>query len=180
MRQFIWWRRFHNTQKLPKNLLFKGASELLQRIEFGEYEFNHFGKEAVLEDAIYEYKVAEIKKKSPWLKDETLAEATEYIRKQRNKRKALLMKHHLEAEDRLLNQLVIDLSKEFQLDPDVIREVMETFDGTTRELYFKCMEISIKAEVNITKRPRLFQLQSEPGLKPKEYKYNKLWKSLQK
>ena len=161
-------------------MLFKGASELLQRIEFGEYEFNHFGKEAGLEDAIYEYKVAEIKKKSPWLKGETLAEATEYIRKQRNKRKALLMKHHLEAEDRLLNQLIMDLSKEFQLDPDVIGEVMETFDGTTRELYFKCMGISTKTEVNITKRPRLFQLQSEPSLKPKEYKYNKLWKSLQK
>ena len=37
-RQFTWWRRFHGVVKLPKKYLFKGASELQQRIEFGEYE----------------------------------------------------------------------------------------------------------------------------------------------
>ena len=38
-RAFTWWRRFHGDVKLPKKYMYKGASQLQQRIEFGEYEF---------------------------------------------------------------------------------------------------------------------------------------------
>jgi hypothetical protein len=178
MRQFTWWRRFHGIRKLPKNMLFKGASELLQRIEFGEYEFNHLGKEVALEDAIYEYKVSQIKRKSPWLKGETLDEATQYDRKQRNKRRELLMKHHLQTEAKLLNQLGLNLAKEFDLESEVVQELMETFEGTTRELYFKCMSIATNREIDPNKMQRFFQQQSEPKLKPKEHHYNRLWQEL--
>ena len=180
MRQFIWWRRFHNIRKLPKNMLFKSASELLQHIEFGEYEFNHLGKEVALEDVIYKYKVAQIKRKSPWLKGETLDEATGYNRKQRNKRRELLMKHHLKTEAKLLNQLAIKLAKEFDLKLESVKELMETFDGTTRELYFKCMSIATNREIDPNKMQRFFQPQPEPSLKPKEQKYNKLWQQILK
>ena len=42
--------------------------------------------------------VEAIKKESPWLEGETLIEAVDYDRKQYNKRKAVMMKKHLEAE----------------------------------------------------------------------------------
>ena len=64
-RQFTWWRRFHGVVKLPKQYLYKGASELQQRIEFGEYEFDHLGREIYLEDLIYKSKADNIKDESP-------------------------------------------------------------------------------------------------------------------
>jgi hypothetical protein len=179
-RQFTWWRRFGGTVKLPKKYLYKGASELLQRIEFGEYEFDHLGREVYLEDKIYEAKVEAIKKEKPWLKGETLAEALEYDRKQYNKRKAVMMKKHLENEQVLLWKLAEELSKEFNIPKDDVSELMETFDGTTRELYFKCMSIAIGKDIDPSKMQRFFQEQPQHILKPKERKYIKLWMALVK
>jgi len=179
-RQFTWWRRFGGTVKLPKKYLYKGASELLQRIEFGEYEFDHLGREIYLEDKIYEAKVEAIKKEKPWLKGETLTEALEYDRKQYNKRKAVMMKKHLENEQVLLWKLAEELSKEFNLPKDDVSELMETFDGTTRELYFKCMSIATGKDIDPSKMQRFFQEQPQHILKPKERKYIKLWMALVK
>ena len=179
-RQFTWWRRFGGTVKLPKKYLYKGASELLQRIEFGEYEFDHLGREVYLEDKIYEAKVEAIKKEKPWLKGETLTEALEYDRKQYNKRKAVMMKKHLENEQVLLWKLAEELSKEFNLPKDDVSELMETFDGTTRELYFKCMSIATGKDIDPSKMQRFFQEQPQHILKPKERKYIKLWMELVK
>jgi hypothetical protein len=179
-RQFTWWRRFGGTIKLPKKYLYKGASELLQRIEFGEYEFDHLGREIYLEDKIYEAKVEAIKKEKPWLKGETLTEALEYDRKQYNKRKVVMMKKHLENEQVLLWKLAEELSKEFNIPKDDVSELMETFDGTTRELYFKCMSIAIGKDIDPSKMQRFFQEQPQHILKPKERKYIKLWMALVK
>jgi hypothetical protein len=179
-RQFTWWRRFGGTVKLPKKYLYKGASELLQRIEFGEYEFDHLGREIYLEDKIYEAKVEAIKKEKPWLKGETLAEALEYDRKQYNKRKAVMMKKHLENEQVLLWKLAEELSKEFNIPKEDVSELMETFDGTTRELYFKCMSIATGKDIDPDKMQRFFQEQPQHILKPKERKYIKLWMELVK
>jgi len=179
-RQFTWWRRFGGTVKLPKKYLYKGASELLQRIEFGEYEFDHLGREVYLEDKIYEAKVEAIKKEKPWLKGETLTEALEYDRKQYNKRKAVMMKKHLENEQVLLWKLAEELSKEFNIPKDDVSELMETFDGTTRELYFKCMSIATGKVIDPSKMQRFFQEQPQHILKPKERKYIKLWMALVK
>jgi len=179
-RQFTWWRRFGGTVKLPKKYLYKGASELLQRIEFGEYEFDHLGREVYLEDKIYEAKVEAIKKEKPWLKGETLTEALEYDRKQYNKRKAVMMKKHLENEQVLLWKLAEELSKEFNIPKDDVSELMETFDGTTRELYFKCMSIATGKDIDPSKMQRFFQEQPQHILKPKERKYIKLWMELVK
>lgn len=179
-RQFTWWRRFAGVQKLPKKYLYKGASELLQRIEFGEYEFDHLGREVYLEDKIYEAKVEAIMKEKPWLKGETLTEAIEYDRKQYNKRKSVMMKNHLEAEQKLLWKLAEDLAKEFNMPKDDVAEIMETFDGTTRELYFKCMSISTSKVIDPNKMQRFFPEQPRHILKPKERKYVKLWIALVK
>ena len=52
-RQFTWWRRFWATRKMPKQMLYKAASELQQRIEFGEYEVDNLGREYMLEELIF-------------------------------------------------------------------------------------------------------------------------------
>lgn len=179
-RQFTWWRRFHGVVKIPKQYLYKGASELLQRIEFGEYEFDHLGREVYLEDVVYQYKEDIVKKQSPWLNSETLVDAMEYDLKQRNKRKAVMMKKHLEYEFTLLRKLRDDLAYEFALEPELVGDLMETFDGTTRELYFKCMSISIGKEIDPEKMQRFFKEQPRHILKPKERKYANLWIDLVK
>lgn len=179
-RQFTWWRRFHGVVKLPKQYLYKGASELLQRIEFGEYECDHLGREVYLEDLIYDAKVEAIKKEKPWLQGESLIEAVEYDRKQYSKRKAVMWKNHLENEQKLLWKLAEDLAKEFNMSKDDVTELMETFDGTTRELYFKCMSISTGKEIDPNKMQRFFPEQPRHILKPKERKYAKMWVDLVK
>jgi len=180
MKEFTWWRRFHGTQKLPKKYLYKGVSELLQRIEFGEYEFNHLGREYHLEDKIFEHKKAQIMANSPWLKGEALSERLEYDRKQLNKRKYSIMNAHFNAEDTLLIRLARDLSSEFNLEYDTVSSLMETFDGSTRELFFKCMSLATGEEVDPEKMQRFFRAQPRHILKPKEQKYMPLWLELVK
>jgi len=179
-RQFTWWRRFNGAMKLPKRYLYKAAPELLQRIEFGEYEFDHLGREVYLEHKIYEAKVEALKKERPWLEGLSLEEALEYDRKQYNKRVAVMMKNHLENEQRLLWKLAEDLAKEFNLDKDDVSQLMETFDGTTRELYFKCMSISTGKDIDPDKMQRFFPEQPRHILNPKERKYIELWMNLVK
>jgi len=175
MREFTWWRRFHGVVKIPKQYLYKGASQLLQRIEFGEFEFNHLGREWYLEDAIFNHKVEELKKEKPWLSAGTLEEQVTDIRKKYSKRKNLIMKAHLETEAALLYQLKQELAKEFEMDPEYVGEVMETFDGTTRELYFKFMTIKHGREYDADLIPRLIPEQPRHLLKPKERKWAELW-----
>jgi hypothetical protein len=177
-RQFTWWRRFWGVRKIPKQYLYKGASELLQRIEFGEFEVNSLGREIYLEDSIYDAEVKRIQKESPWLKDETLEEAIADARKQRNKRKTKMMEAHLKAEHLLLRDIMNKLAEEFNLDPEIVKNEMEEFDGTTRELYFHIKSIALNKHFNPDKQPRLILEQPRHILKPKERKYIILWTKL--
>ncbi len=177
-RQFTWWRRFWGVRKIPKQYLYKGASELLQRIEFGEFEVNTLGREIYLEDSIYEAEVKRIQKESPWLKDDTLEEAIADARKQRNKRKTKMMEAHLKAEHLLLRDIMNKLAEEFNLDPEIVKNEMEEFDGTTRELYFHIKSIALNRLYDPNKQPRLILEQPRHILKPKERKYIVLWTKL--
>ena len=177
-RQFTWWRRFWGVRKIPKKYLYKGASELLQRIEFGEFEVNNLGREIYLEDSIYEAEVKRIQKESPWLKDDTLEEAIADARKQRNKRKTKMMEAHLKAEHLLLRDIMNKLAEEFNLDPEIVKNEMEEFDGTTRELYFHIKSIALNRLYDPNKQPRLILEQPRHILKPKERKYIVLWTKL--
>jgi hypothetical protein len=175
MKTFTWWRRFHGVVKLPKQALYKGAPELLQRIEFGEFEFNHLGREWYLEDKIYGLKVDQLKADKPWLTDDSLEDQVVYIRKQSNKRKNAIMKAHLEIETGLLYQLKQELAKEFKMEPERVGQIMESFDGTTRELYFQLMSITQGRTYDAEQIPRLIREQPRHILKPKERKYAELW-----
>jgi hypothetical protein len=175
MREFTWWRRFHGVYKIPKQHLYKGAPELLQRIEFGEFEFNHLGREIYLEDKIFEWKVNEIKKEKPWITEASLEDQVVYIRKKTNKRKTAIMQAHLDTENALLYTLKQELAKEFNMTTDAIGEIMELFDGTTRELYFHLMSLTLGRTYDAEQIPRLIQEQPRHILKPKERKWMPLW-----
>ena len=177
-RQFTWWRRFWGVRKIPKQYLYKGASELLQRIEFGEFEVNNLGREIYLEDSIYDAEVKRIQKESPWLKDDTLDEAIADARKQRNKRKTKMMEAHLKAEHLLLRDIMNKFAEEFNLDPEIVKNEMEEFDGTTREFYFHIKSIALNRLYDPNKQPRLILEQPRHILKPKERKYIVLWTKL--
>jgi len=177
-RQFTWWRRFWGVRKIPKKYLYKGASELLQRIEFGEFEVNNLGREIHLEDSIYEAEVKRIQKESPWLKDDTLEEAIADARKQRNKRKTKMMEAHLKAEHLLLRDIMTKFAEEFNIDPEIVKNEMEEFDGTTREFYFHIKSIALDKTFDPDKQPRLILEQPRHILKPKERKYIILWTKL--
>lgn len=179
-RQFTWWRRFWGTQKIPKKYLYKGASELLQRIEFGEFEVDSFGREWYLEDAIYEKYCADLKAEKPWLKPDAFEEQVRDYRKQQNKRKNLIMKAHLEAEQKLLIKLREGLANEFSLSKDQVQAEMDEFDGTTREFYFHIKSIALGKIYDPNKQPRLIPEQPRHILKPKERKYVDLWMGLVK
>lgn len=174
-RQFTWWSRFHGVMKVPKKYLYKGASELLQRIEFGEYEFDHLGREIYLEDLIYQQKLEQTLQESPWLKGETLDDRMSYDRKLYNKRKSAIMKKHLENEQKLLWKLAEELAREFDLTKEFISNEMETFDGTTRELYYHIKSIKLGRHFDPERQQRFVREQPRHILKPKERKYADLW-----
>ena len=179
-RQFTWWRRFWGTKKMPKQMLYKAASELQQRIEFGEYEVDNLGREYHLEQAIFDKKAEALRKEKHWMNEESYREQIQPINKQFRKRQNLIMKAHLEAEQKLLTNLRSKLAEEFKLDPELIQNEMEKFDGTTRELYFHIKSIALGKTFNPDKPQRLILEQPRHILKPKERKYVDLWMRLVK
>ena len=179
-RQFTWWRRFWGTKKMPKQMLYKAASELQQRIEFGEYEVDNLGREYHLEQAIFDKTAEALRKEKHWMNEESYREQIQPINKQFRKRQNLIMKAHLEAEQKLLTNLRSKLAEEFKLDPDLIQNEMEKFDGTTRELYFHIKSIALGKTFNPDKQQRLILEQPRHILKPKERKYVDLWMRLVK
>jgi hypothetical protein len=179
MRAFTWWRRFHPANiALPKKYMYKGASELLQRIEFGEFEYCHMSHEAKIEDKIYLRHIEELKTGKHWLNDENIQDQIIEIRKQASKRKALMIKNHIEKENKLLTELRNLLADEFNLTRDQVMHIMEEFDGTTRQLFFKVKWTSEGRDYSedaVDKIPRLIREQPRHILKPKERKYIDLW-----
>jgi hypothetical protein len=179
MREFTWWRRFHKANhRLPKQYLYKGASELLQRIEFGEFEYCHLAMEEKLENKIYVRKIEEFKAGKPWINDDNMQDQIRDVRKQHNKRRTLIMKNHMEKEDKILMELRDLLASEFNLRRDQVQDIMEEFDGTTRELYYKVKwtaEGKGYSQEQVDRIPRLINEQPRHILKPKERKHIDLW-----
>ena len=136
-RTFTWWRRFYAPIKLPKQYYFKGLSPLLQKIEAGEFEFNHLFLESKLEDRIYEIELEELYAAPHFQRysEETKEDMLNYVRKKHNKRKNNIISHHLNEEEKLLTTLATEIAAEFDLLKSDVELFMETFDGTTRQLY---------------------------------------------
>ena len=181
-RQFTWWRRFYSTQKLDTKLMYKGASKLLQRIEAGEFEADGLWEQSYLEEEILDYKFEEFKQKHPNASQDLYDNVYVDLRKKKNKRMGVMRSNHLDYEISLLNQLKTELAKEFSLDTDQVWNVMEEFDGTTRELYFRIKDIANgnkpRSSEEIAKIPRMFQQQPRHIIKRANKKYLPLWRKI--
>lgn len=181
MSQWTWWRRFYPTQKLSKDQFFKGGSKLLQQIEFGEYEYDPLGQEVYLEEELYKIRCAEITALTHHQR-ETIDELKTTERTKKNKRVKLIMEAHLENEHARIQNLKEALCNEFSLDADFVSEVMDTFDGTTRELYFylkaKSEGREVKSSAEVSLMPRMQHEQPRHILKPKERHHRQLWQKI--
>ena len=64
-----------------------------------------------------------------------IVEAKEKSSSEDNKRKNNIISHHLNEEEKLLTTLATEIAAEFDLLKSDVELFMETFDGTTRQLY---------------------------------------------
>lgn len=175
-RVFTWWRRFHTPTKLPKDQKWKGYSELLQRIEWGEFECDQLGDHVKLEEKIFELECEEIRKELNRSNEDAIQDRIIDRRKLKNKRIGIMMEKHLKKEQELLADLAESLSNEFSILKDEVLEFMETFDGTTRHLYYalraKSQGREIPTEDDIALWPRTQPEQPRHVLK---HEHRKLW-----
>lgn len=181
MSQFTWWRRFYPTQKLSKEQFYTAGSKLLQRIEFGEFEYEPLSEETYLEEELYRLKCKEIDALEGF-HPLTLEEKKIDERKKKNKRVNIMLSHHLDAENTRLITLRNELAKEFKIDSGKVWEIIEEFDGTTRELYFYVKAIAYgrepKTSEEIAKIPRMHAPQRRHVLKHNQKKHKQIWQKI--
>jgi len=128
---FYWWRRFRSHKSLPYS---KG---LIDKIRNGDFEYP-----VLFEQADWELQWMEQDQKK-FLKEykgfEPKSDSLYHdIEKRYRKRYNLLREDGDKVERDRLTRLVESLSKKFSIHKDNIIKWMETFDGTTEELYNYC------------------------------------------
>ena len=129
---FYWWRRWKSHQYLPvrKGLLARiqnGDFEYPELFEWAKYEL-HYMKE---EHDAYKLEYMNYNTVIPVEHSDGYMDIEKRYRKRYNK----LFEDAYEAEYRHLTGLVEALSKKFKVSKDNIKAIMETFGGTTEELY---------------------------------------------
>lgn len=131
---FYWWRRFRSHKYLPYK------SKLIAKIQNGDFEC----------PALFEHAKWELH----WMKEDKDKFIQEYqgygdpktdelyrdIERRYQKRYNKLYEDACDVENRHLQGLVEALSNEFHFTKDKISKWMETFDGTTEQLYYYCAE----------------------------------------
>ena len=184
-RVFTWWRRFHTPRNLPKDQYWKGYSKLLQQIEWGEFEYDQLSEQTHLEEALFEIECDQIKEQYSYTWDpEVINEKVRDRRKLKNKRVTIMMERHLKREAELLKELKVALAEEFGMDQEFIGEYMETFDGTTRQLFYTLRAIANKRPIPTFEEIDLFP-RSQPEwprhiLKDKDPTIKKVWNKVVK
>ncbi len=129
---FYWWRRWKSHQYLPikKGLLARiqnGDFEYPELFEWAKYEL-HYMKE---EHDVYKLEYMKFNTTVSVEHSDGYMDIEKRYRKRYNK----LFEDAYEAEHRHLTGLVEALSKKFKVSKDNIKAIMETFGGTTEELY---------------------------------------------
>lgn len=181
-KQFTWWRRFYPTHKLGANQMFKGASQLLQRIEWGEYEMCPLWQQSYLEAQILDEQVTELELRMQGrFHADTIKGGIKDLEKKKYRREWQIKNHHIKQENEILGQLLKDLSLEFtNLESSTIWHWMEHSDLTTRQLYFTLRDLDQgrepKSPEQIDKIPRLIREQPRHRLKPKEARWQPQFK----
>ena len=129
---FYWWRRWKSHQYLPikKGLLARiqnGDFEYPKLFDWAKYEL-HYMKE---EHNTYKLEYMNYNTVVPVEHSDGYMDIEKRYRKRYNK----LFEDAYEVEHRHLTGLVEALSKKFKVSKDNIKAIMETFGGTTEELY---------------------------------------------
>ena len=113
---------------------------------------------------------------------DVIEEAIIHLRKKFHKRKEFIMERHLIEEQKSLNRLAQDLASEFGMEKEHVEEVMETFDGTTRHIYYHLQSINnnrvppTAEEVEMI--PKTVEPQPRHVLRYDEMKWQPLWQEV--
>ena len=126
---FYWWRRWKSHQYLPvrKGLLARiqnGDFEYSELFDWAKYEMKY--KQDELDQFVKEYKGNDDPKTDTLYRD---------IERRYQKRYNKLFEDAYEVEIRHLEGLAEALGKEFKVSKKKIKSIMETFGGTTEDLY---------------------------------------------
>lgn len=182
---FTWWRRFHAPISMPKKMQWQGYSELLQRIEWGEFEYNQLSEQSHLEEVLFQNECDLIKLNFSHVRDpEIIEEKVRDRRKLKNKRVNIMLEQHMQQEGAMLHGLAVKLAKEFKIEIEYVKKYMEDFNGTTRQLFY-----TLKAFANnwqaptfeeIDLIPRLHQEFPRHILKDRDPVLQKIWRGIVK
>ena len=126
---FYWWRRWKSHQYLPvrKGILARiqnGDFEYSELFDWAKYEMKY--KQDELDQFVKEYKGNDDPKTDTLYRD---------IERRYQKRYNKLFEDAYEVEIRHLEGLAEALGKEFKVDKKKVKTIMETFGGTTEDLY---------------------------------------------
>ena len=163
--------------------MMQGASQLIQKIEAGEFDIDHLFLEAKLEDAIFEKEVEVIKSQVMFKRysKDTQEDLIANMRKKSFKRKEIIMSKHIQSEYNIIELLYSELCKEFDLERDYLIAFIDNFNGTLRELYYTLRAASrnkkiTKEEIDLI--PRYFKEIPRHYLKNECLKYEDAWKQI--
>ena len=126
---FYWWRRWKSHQYLPVR---KG---LLARIQNGDFEYPELFDWAKYEMKYKQDELDEFVKNYQGSEDPKTDRQYIDIERRYQKRYNKLFEDAYEVENRHLEGLAEALGKEFKVCKKKVKTVMETFGGTTEELY---------------------------------------------
>jgi hypothetical protein len=174
-----WWRRFYPVMKVPKKFLYKGAPELIQRIEFGEFDTDPLFVQAKLEEVLLQSKIdlINVERMGREAKEDKIYWET----KTHKKRMRIMREKHHEDEFKLLRSLRDALIKGFEMTDERVDQIMETCDGDARFLFYFCFyekRGQILTEEEYDKIPRLIQAQPKHMLRKKQIKYQETWNKI--
>ena len=125
---FYWWRRWKSHKYLPvrKGLLARiqnGDFEYPKLFDWAKFELHYMQDE--FDNFVNEYQGNDPKEDSRYY----------HIQKRYMKRHNKLMEDAHNTELRHLEELAEGLSKEFKVDKEKIKKIMEEFGGATEDLY---------------------------------------------
>jgi hypothetical protein len=117
--KFMWWRRYQSRQTMPDK------STFYDKIINGDFETSDYYYQAEYENYLLEDAVKDIKHYEDKVSHISMFRA-------RHKR---LMEDYQKEEAEILRKLKLEFKKVFKIPKEDLERVMETFDGTTLDLY---------------------------------------------
>jgi hypothetical protein len=117
--KFMWWRRYQSRQTMPDK------STFYDKIVNGDFETSDYYYQAEHENYLLEDAVKDIKH---------YEDKVSYISMFRARHKRL-MEDYQKEEAEILRKLKLEFKKVFKIPKEDLERVMETFDGTTLDLY---------------------------------------------